>query len=99
MWILGIPIGFISPLIFYLIAKDKPFVYRQSAQALAFHIAIFCGFIVAGLLMFVLIGFLLYPVVGIFALVISIMGAIAANKGEDYVPPLTGALAKAMFKV
>jgi uncharacterized Tic20 family protein len=99
VWLLGIPIGFISPLIFYLISKDKPFVYRTAAQALAFHIAIFCALVLSGFLIVVLIGLFLYPLVLLFALIISIMGAIASNKGEEYIPPLTGGLAKAMFKV
>jgi uncharacterized membrane protein len=99
MWILGLPLGFISPLIFFLISKDKPFVYRHAAQALAFHLVIFCAAIVASMLLIVLIGLFLFPVIGIFALVITIMGAMAANRGEDYDPPLTSGLAKALFKV
>ncbi len=99
MWILAIFIGFIGPLIFFIIAKDKPFVYRHSAQALALQIVVAVSYIVAMILMVVLIGLLLLPVVGLFHLIICIMGAMAANKGDEYDPPLTSALAKSLFKV
>ena len=55
--------------------------------------------IISGILMMVLIGFLTYAVVGIFVLVVCIMGGMAANKGETYEVPLLGKMIANMFKV
>lgn len=96
VWLLSIIAGFIPSLIFYLIAKDKPFVYRHAGQALAFTLAV----VVVDIVLFVtVVGALLVPLVGLFALIIIIMAAIAANKGDEYNPPLTSGLAKSMFHV
>jgi uncharacterized protein len=106
-WVLMIVIGFISPLIFLLIDKDKPFVYRHAAQGLALCIALIPIYIVLFILGFALafagpLALLMLPiwlVVGVGVLVIVVMGAIAANKGLPYDPPVTSQLAKALFKV
>ena len=94
VWVLTIFFGFVPALIFFLISKDKPFVYRHAAYALATQIVTTIGWIAAGVLMMVLIGFLLLPVVGLFHLYVCIKGAIAANNGDEYVPPLAGNFAK-----
>ena len=44
--------------------------------------------------MFVIIGFITYPLVWVLSIVFSIMGAIAANKGQVYKYPLTIAFIK-----
>lgn len=99
MWVLSIFFPLIVPLIFYLISKEKPFVYRHAAMSLTVGIACLIGAIISGILMIILIGFLTYAAVGIYALVVCIMGAMAANKGDNYDPPLLAGLAKNMFKV
>jgi uncharacterized Tic20 family protein len=96
----GILIGFISPLIGYLVLKDRSsFVREHSRQALNFQITmdiahvvnIVLGFILGivtlGLWFFVqtLITFAIWVVTIIF----SIIAAMAANKGEMYRYPLT----------
>jgi len=96
MWILSIPLGFISGLIFMLVAKDKPFVYRHAVQALTFTLAIN---IVVVILIATVVGIIIFPFVGIFGLVICIIAALAANKGEEYNPPITSGLCKSMFKI
>jgi uncharacterized Tic20 family protein len=45
--------------------------------------------LVAALSMFVLIGFILLPVVALATLIMTIVGAIRANNGEQYRYPLT----------
>ena len=99
MWILALLFGWVVPLIFYLIKKDRPFVYRHSAMALALTIVTFIGYMISIPLLAVLIGLLTLPVVGIFHLVVCIMGAMAANKGDEYDPPIVSGLAKSMFKI
>lgn len=83
--VLAIFTGFLGPLVIYLVAKDdQPFVKHHAAESLNFQITVTIAAIVSGILMLVLIGFLLLPVVLIGALVLEIIAAIAANKGEWY---------------
>jgi uncharacterized Tic20 family protein len=106
--ILMIVASFIPPLIFLLIDKDKPFVYRHAAQGLSYLISIIVLFIVAWIVVFVLmmvaaaLGFLMIPLyLAIFVLniYVIVMGAINANKGLPFDPPVTSAVCKALFKV
>lgn len=81
--LLGIVTGFLGPLIIYLVNGDKdPFVRHHAAEALNFQITLVIAYLVSFVLMFLLIGFLLLPVVWIGSLVLMIMGAVNANKGE-----------------
>jgi len=83
-------LGFIGSLIIYLIYKDRgPFVRQHAANSLNVQIVTAIGLIASTVLMIVLIGFLAYPLVIIIATVIHIMGAIKANNGEWWTPPLT----------
>src|SRR3954464_15753478 len=50
MWILTIFFSFVPSLIFFLIAKDKPYTHRQSALALTWCISAF----VSGVAIFIL---------------------------------------------
>jgi len=97
-WILGVFVSFIGPLIFFFIAKDKPFVYHHAAQALTFDIVMFVLFIIAGVLSCVGIGLILFPILWLAMLAVGIMGAIAANAGSRFEPPVSGNLAKSWFK-
>jgi uncharacterized Tic20 family protein len=91
----GIVIGFISPLLGYLLLKDRSaFVGENAKNALNFQITVLIGYIASGILMFVLIGFITYPLVWVLSIVFSIMGALAANKGQVYKYPLTIAFIK-----
>ncbi len=98
VWVLSLFIGFISPLIFYFIAKDKQFVFHHACQALTLSIALFVLYVISAILMVVLIGMLLLPLVGLYGLIMVIMGAIAANAGSRFEPPITGNLSKSWFK-
>lgn len=86
----GILIGFISPLIGYLVLKDRSaFVREHSRQALNFQITMAIAYVVGWVLTIVLIGFLVVMAVWVVNIVFSIIAAIAANKGELYKYPLT----------
>lgn len=92
--ILGIPTGFLGPLIIWLIKKDQSkFVANQAFQALIFQVAITIGYFIAGILTMVVIGALLFPIFGIISLIFGIIAAMAANRGEWYSYPVTGAFA------
>lgn len=88
----GIVLGFILPLIIWLINKDKAdksFLIDQSKEALNFQITVLLAWIVAMVLSFLLIGFLLYPVILIGNIVFCILAALKANNGVAYRYPVT----------
>src|SRR5262249_16082189 len=89
--VLGIFTGFIGPLIIYATQSNNgdPFVKDQAAQALNFHIRDSIPVVVSSVLILALIGIILLPIVWIGAVIFSIMGAMAANKGEWYRYPIT----------
>ena len=91
-----VPFGTIlGPLVVWLMKKDTmPFVADQGKEALNFNITVLIAMIVGGILTLVLIGVLVMIVVGIAWLVLSIIAALAANKGESYRYPFTLRLVK-----
>jgi uncharacterized protein len=96
LWVLTIFASFIPGLIFFLIGKDKPYVYRNAAMALTFSIVL----IALGIILSItVVGLILLPLVWVLGLVIPIMGAVAANKGEAFNPPVLPGLTEKIFKV
>lgn len=85
-----IPLGnVLGPLTVWLIKKDVyPLVDDQGKEALNFNISVIIYAIVGLILVFALIGFPLLIALGIFWLVVTIMAAMAANRGERYRYPL-----------
>ncbi len=82
--------GFIGPLVLYLIKKDEsPYVRHHAAEALNFQLTVMIAMIVSFILILVLVGILMIMVVGIGALVLSIVAAVAASRGEWYRYPMT----------
>ena len=91
----AIALSFLGPLIVMLVQGQKSdFVRRQSVEALNFQITTYIAALVSAILIFVLIGLILLVVVGIGWLVLSIMAAVAANRGEDYRYPVNLRLIK-----
>ncbi|MFN8051834.1 MAG: DUF4870 domain-containing protein [Acidimicrobiales bacterium] len=87
---LAIFAGFIGPLLIMLIKGDQStYVKYHAVEALNFSITIAIALTVSAVLMIVLIGFLLFPIVLIGALVLHVMAAMAANRGEWYRYPFT----------
>jgi uncharacterized protein len=88
-------LGFVAALITYLIVRDRgPFVRHHSANALNIQIIAGIVMLISIPLMFVLIGFVTFAAAWIFAVVVHIIGAVKANNGEWYTPPLTPQFAK-----
>ena len=82
--LLGIFLGFIGPLIIWLIKKDQsPFVDDQGKESLNFQLTVLIGYLIGGATSCLFIG-LLILVIWVLSIVFGIMGAIAANKGEAY---------------
>ena len=93
--LLGIVSGFVGALIIWLIKKDQSaYVDEQGKEALNFQITMLIAFVGAWILMFILIGMLLMPLLLIANLVLCIIAAVAASKGEHYKYPLAIRLLK-----
>jgi uncharacterized Tic20 family protein len=86
--VLGIFTSFLGPLIIYAMQSNDgdPFVRDQAAESLNFRI---CVSIVGVICAITIVGILLLPFLFIGAAVFSILGAMAANRGEWYRYPLT----------
>ncbi len=91
-----IPFGnVIAPLIIWLMKKDESeFVDIHGKEALNFQITVTLAAVVCGVLIFAIIGLLLLPMLGIAALVLTIMAAVKANEGSRYRYPMTLRLVK-----
>ena len=93
----GIILGFIVPLIVWLIHKDKAdkgYLIDQSKEALNFQITLLMGYVVGIILSVILIGALLNFLIWIACIIFSIIAALAANKGEAYRYPFAIRLVK-----
>ena len=85
---LGIPV--IGPLVIFLIFGNRSqYVRHHSVEALNFNITMLIAALVSGLLILVLIGLILLPIIGLIWFILTIVAAIAANRGEWYRYPLT----------
>jgi hypothetical protein len=88
-------IGFVAPLVIWLVYRERgQYVADQAKEALNFQITLTIAATVSAILMVVIIGFFLLPIVAIGGLVLMIMAAIAANKGQAYRYPVTLRLVK-----
>ncbi|MGM0839714.1 MAG: DUF4870 domain-containing protein [Bacillota bacterium] len=95
IYILSFFTAFIGPLIIWLIKKDESeFVDYHGKEYFNFLISYAVYGLVSTILMVVLIGFVLAPVVGILALIFTILGAIRAYEGEHYRIPTVFRLLK-----
>lgn len=87
--ILGLFIGFIGPLITFLVGKDDAYALKHSKSALNWQLSLLIYMIVSGILAMVLIGFVLMAILGILNIVFSIKGAINAANNKQYVYPFS----------
>lgn len=85
-----VALGFIGPLVIFLIQGEKsPYVRKHAVEALNFNLTWLVYIVVAYLSLFVLVGLILLPLVGIAYVILVIMATIAANEGRDFRYPLT----------
>lgn len=93
----GIVLGFIVPLVVWLVHKDradKGYLVDQSKEALNFQLTLFMGYVVGVILSVILIGALLNFLIWIVCIVFSILAAMAVNKGGAYRYPFAIRLVK-----
>lgn len=85
----------LGPLIVWQLKRESdPFIDAQGKEALNFQITVAIAAMVSVLLMVVVIGFPLLLLVGVGALVLTIIGGVKANEGRDYRYPFTWRLLK-----
>jgi uncharacterized protein len=83
-------LGFVGSLVVYLMYKDKgPFVRAHAANSLNVQIMTGIILLISFPLMLVLIGFATAGIAIVVAFVLHILGAIKANNGEWWDPPMT----------
>lgn len=85
----GILFSFIPSLIVWLLKKDSAYVNEQAREALNFQITVLIAYVISSILVFILIGFLLLGVLWLANIVLCILAAVAASKGESYRYPFT----------
>ncbi len=91
--IFGFP--FLGPLIVMLTkGKESKWVEAQSKEALNFSITATVAIWISAVLMFCMVGFILLPIVGLAALVLTVLAGLKANNGEMYRYPATVRLVK-----
>jgi len=90
--ILGILIGFVSPLIFWLIYKDRSkFLDTNLKSALNFQLTMIVACVAAGILAAVTFGILsiLYFAILVLILIFCIIAFVKTRNGENYTYPLS----------
>ena len=93
----GIILGFIVPLIIWLINKDradKGFLNDQAKEALNFQITILIAYIAGTVLTIILIGPLISLAAWIVSVIFSIIAGLKANEGVAYRYPISLRLIK-----
>lgn len=88
---LMIPFGsIIAPLVVWQVYKDRSaYVTYHAKESLNFHITIALALVCCFILIFILVGFFLIWIVGLVALVLTVVAGIRANNGEYYRYPLS----------
>jgi len=82
-------LGFWAGLIGYLVLKDRgPFIHQHSATALNFQVTMLIALVAGFVLSFIGIGLFLLLAVYVLQIVLGILAAMAANRGEYYTYPL-----------
>lgn len=86
----GVFFNFLPALIGYILLKDRgPFVREHTASALNFQLTLIIVYVAGTLTTLVLIGFLILIAAVVANVAFSILAAIAANRGESYIYPLS----------
>ena len=82
-------LAFLGPLLVMLIkGNQSPYIRAQAVESLNFQLTVLIFAVVSFALVFVLVGFLLLPIVGIWWLVLTIIGSVKSSQGELYRYPL-----------
>ena len=90
IYVLSFFTSLIAPLIIWLIKReDSPFIDKAGKNYFNFLLSYMIWLIVASIAMFIIIGFILFPILAILNFIFTIVAAVKAYNGEDYLPPLS----------
>jgi uncharacterized Tic20 family protein len=85
-----VALGVLGPLVVMLAMGGRsPFVRRHAVEALNWNISALIYLAVSIPLMLILVGFFTAVAVAICYIIFTVMGAMAASRGEEYRYPLT----------
>ena len=84
IYVLSFPTPLLGPLVIWLIKKDSPFIDYHGREYFNFLISYTIYGIIAGLLILVGIGLLIVPILGVVAVVFTIIAAVRAYEGIEY---------------
>jgi len=98
-WILQLVLGFIPPLVVYLVCPNNPWARRQGAMGLTLHIAGFLAGLAGIVLSFVGVGFVVLAIIGPLTLALIIWGTVESSQGRDFSPPFLTDLCRKIFSV
>jgi len=86
----GLFAGLVGAIVLYLVYKDRgPFIRQHAATTLNFQITLVIAEIIGLVLVVILIGWVVLFAVWALNIVFSILGALAASRGEPYRYPLS----------
>lgn len=86
----GLFFGFLAPLIGFLVLKDRgPFIRAHTATALNFQLTLLIAYIVGAVLSVVIIGIFILIAAYVLNIVLCIVAAVKANRGDWYKYPVT----------
>ena len=86
----GILFGFLPALIGYIVLKDRgPFIREHTATALNFQLTLIIAYAVGTVTSLIFIGVFVLLAAWVLSIVFGIIAALAANKGQGYVYPLS----------
>ena len=86
----GLFFGFLAPLIGFLVLKDRgPFVRAHTATALNFQLTLLIAYIVGAVQSVVIIGIFILIAAYVLNIVLCIVAAVKANRGDWYKYPVT----------
>lgn len=90
IYVLSFFTSLIAPLIIWLIKReDSPFVDRAGKNYFNFLLSYVIWSIIGTITMLILIGFVLLPIIVILNFIFTIVAAVKAYNGEDYLPSLS----------
>ena len=85
----GLFAGLIGAIVMYVLFKDRgPFVRQHATTTLNFQITLIIVDIIGLITSFLIIGIFILAAAWVVNIIFSIMGALAANRGEPYYYPL-----------
>jgi uncharacterized protein len=95
LYVVSLFFPIIGPLVIWLLKKDESsFINYHGREYFNFFISYTVYSVISGILVFLLVGILLLWVLGIMALVFTIIAAVKAYEGNEYRFPLVFRLIK-----